>query len=766
MSWHVAGPRRLGQPRSYRTEEATCEPIQWLRVGRRTRIRGAARPIRGSQPLQVSTRRRRRFPWKGILLTFVALVLVSIGLAGLAYSMVSIPSPNEMANAQASVVYYADGKTEMTRISGAGTNRESVPIEKIPSATRYAVMAAEDRDFLDNPGVSVTGLGRAVWGVIRGENAGGGSTITQQYVKNYFLTSDQTLTRKAKEIIIAVKIDREQSKDEILANYLNTIYYGRNAYGIQMASKAYFDKDATQLDVPQSAFLASVINEPSGMDPGNGPTALERATDRWNYVLDGMVGKGWLTKSDRDAMTFPRVQPYQPQQMLGGTDGYLVDVIKNQLGERGISDESIQRNGLRITTTIDKDTQAQMVRAVDNNTPTEGRAAGVKIGAVAIKPGDGAILALYGGSDFAKEQFNYATQGHMQAGSTMKGFATLALLQDGKSTRTSFDSSTPYRPLGTTDVIRNWDNQSHGMVTVPQMLAGSINTAFVRLNEQVRPENTMKAAIAAGISPADGEAPANTPGLEPNAANVLGSAAVRPIDLANAYATIAGEGQRAKPYIVKQVTSGLDNTVLYQGGPELTKAFEKNVAADATDALRAVTRYGGTGSGASAVGRPVAGKTGTSNDSKSAWFVGYTPQVSISVGMFLPDAKGEPQSMNGLWGLESGQLPVDVWVNFAQAYLQGKPVEDFPQRVGIGDDKVWTPPPPPTTRRTTSPTTSPTTSSATTSSPDDEATDEETPTPTATRTRTPPGGTNRPAPLGPAADDGLPSDPAAVPGAP
>lgn len=688
-----------------------------------------ARPGGATQTLQVTPKRRRRFSWKATLLTLLALFLVGIGLAGLAYSMVDIPSPNEMANAQASVVYYADGKTEMTRIAGAGSNRESVPITKIPTKTRQAVLAAEDRDFYENPGISVTGLGRAVWGAMRGENVGGGSTITQQYVKNYFLTSDQTLTRKGKEIIIAVKIDREQSKDEILQNYLNTIYYGRNAYGIQMASKAYFDKDAAQLDVPQSAFLAAVINEPSTLDPGNGPAALAKATDRWNYVLDGMLGKGWLTPDERKAMKFPAVQKYKEAQILGGTDGYLVDVIKGEMAERGIKGEDIQRNGLRITTTIDKATQAELVKAVNDNKPTEGRAAGVKIGAVAIKPKDGAILGLYGGADFAKEQFNYATQGHMQAGSTMKGFATLALLQKGISTKTSFDSSTPYRPPGTTDTIRNWDEAGHGMVTVPQMLAGSINTAFVRLNEKVGPESTMKAAIAAGISPADGEAPANTPGLEPNVANVLGSAAVRPIDMANAYATIAGEGQRAKPYIVKQVKTGApDDRVLFEGGPDLTKAFEKDVAADATDALRAVTRYGGTGSGASAVGRPVAGKTGTSNESKSAWFVGFTPQVSISVGMYLPDAKGEPQSMNGLWGLESGQLPVDVWVDFARSYLDGKDVVDFPQRVGIGDDKVWTPPPPPPPSKKST-TTKPSTTT-TTEEPDPDEEEEPAPTPT------------------------------------
>lgn len=668
---------------------------------------GGRKPKSGSG----GPKRRRKIPWKGIGLTFLALILLGIGLAGLAYSMVPIPTPNDPAKAQASIVYYADGKTELERLSEV--NRESVKIEKVPEKTRRAVIAAEDRDFYENAGVSISGLGRAVFGALRGADAGGGSTITQQYVKNYFLTHDQTLSRKGKEMIIAVKIDRELTKDQILENYLNTIYYGRNAYGIQTAAKAYFGKDIENLDVAESALLAVVINQPSGLDPALGPAATTRATNRWHYVLKGMVSKGWLTEQERSALQFPKVKPYVPKSAVAGPAGYLVSVVKNELAERGIKQSDLDRVGLRITTTIDPANQDKLVKAVQSNKPKSGRAAAVRVGAVAIKPKDGAILALYGGDDFAKQQFNDATQSHMQAGSTMKTFTVMAALKQGISTKTTFASDSPYTPPGTTDAIKNWDHKGHGDVDMPKMLAHSINTSFVRLNERVRPQSTIQAALDAGIPPKNGEGDASTPGLDANVANVLGSAAVRPIDLANAYATIAAGGERARPYIVKSVKDSADK-VVYEAAPELKRAFNQDVAADTTDALRAVTMQGGTGVKASSVRRPVAGKTGTSNESMSAWFAGFTPEVSTAIGMFLPGgADGQiPQPMKGLPGLGSGELPVQVWTDFTRAYLEGKPVTEFPRRAGIGDDKV--PPPRPTTTATPSTTTtrapSPTTS--------------------------------------------------------
>ncbi|MBW3084151.1 Penicillin-binding protein 1A [Austwickia sp. TVS 96-490-7B] len=628
----------------------------------------------------------------------LALFLAGIGLAGLAYSMVSIPNPNDLAKAQASIIYFADGKTELDRPSGV--NRESVPLSKVPKGVQHAVIAAEDRDFYQNGGISVSGIGRAVVGALKGRDAGGGSTITQQYVKNYFLTQDQTMERKGKEIIISIKIDRELTKDQILENYLNTVYYGRNSYGIQTAAKSYFGKDISEITVGEGALIATIINQPSRLDPNLSPAAAKAAEERWNYVMDGMVQKGWLSQAERSKQTFPKVIAYKPKQALGGTNGYLVQAVMQELRDRGIPDQQIRGGGIRVVSTIDPSIQAMAVKSVEDNKPTQGKGAGVRIGVASIKPGDGAILAIYGGSDFLKQEYNNATQAHMQAGSTMKAFTTLAALQQGISTKATFDSSTPLKIPGEPKPIQNWDFAGHGMVDIKQMLAGSINTAFVRLNEKVGPESTLKAALAAGLPPENGEGDARTIGLQANIGNVLGSAAARPLDMANAYATIAAQGMRARPYIVKSVTAA-DGRVLLENKPELTKAFEKDQAADATNALQAVVQPGGTASAASSLGRPAAGKTGTSTDSKSAWFAGYTPQVSTAIGMELPGPDGKtPQSMTDIPSLGSGELPVKIWTAFTSAYLQGKPVEEFPPRAGIGDDKVM-----PTSTPTFQPTT-------------------------------------------------------------
>ena len=275
--------------------------------------------------------RGRRWLRGGLWTVFVLGVLALVGL-GVAYAMTDVPEPNEIATAQASIVYYADGKTEMARLSDAEGNRESVPLSQVPDHMQKAMLAGEDQDFYQNNGISPTGIARAVWVAVKGGQATqGGSTITQQYVKNYFLTADRTLSRKAREILIAVKIDRQQSKDEILENYLNTIYYGRGAYGIQTASKAYFNKDVSKLTVAESAFLASVIRGPSLYDPGLGEEQQANAQERSGFILDAMVENGWLSSEERAAATFPDTfVKYNPRKQ-SGTTGYIVEMVKNEL---------------------------------------------------------------------------------------------------------------------------------------------------------------------------------------------------------------------------------------------------------------------------------------------------------------------------------------------------------------------------------------------------------------------------------------------------
>jgi membrane peptidoglycan carboxypeptidase len=686
-------------------------------------------------------RSRARTITKWTLFTLLSLAaLGAVGVA-IAYAAISVPNPNELASAQASILYYDDGKTELSRLSDAEGNRESVPLEKVPDHVQKAVLAAEDRDFYSNPGFSPTGIARSVWQALRGSDVqGGGSTITQQYVKNYFLTSDRSLIRKFKEIIISVKIDQQQSKNEILENYLNTIYYGRGAYGIQTASKAYFNKDVSQLTVAEGATLAAIVNAPSLYDPALGEKQRTNLTNRVSYVLDGMVAEGWLSQADRAKVTGPaETVPPAKTTAIAGPNGYIVDAVRKELASTlKLSDSDVARGGLRITTTINKTDQDAAVAAVQKYLPKE--APDVQAGLTAIKPGDGAIIAMYGGADFQKRQLNSATDAIMQAGSTFKPFADIAALQQGISTKTQFDGNSPQTFGGTK--IENEFNRSYGRLDLRQGLAKSVNTVYVNLNQKIGPANTKNAAIAAGL-------PENTAGLDDTLTNVLGTASPHVVDVAGAFATIAGQGQKATPYLVAAVTS--DTTDIdYKVQKQTTAAFGADVAADTIDAMQQVTASGGTGARAAQLGRPTAGKTGTSEEHKSVWFTGFVPQLVTSVGMYR-DVNGTPQPLDNIPGLSVSEvggssLPLSMWLDFMKAATQGMEVQQFPKRAGIGDNAVTTTSTPTTTPTTQAPvtttTTAPPSTTTTTPPPPPSTTTTATSTrpPTSTTTRTQVGG--------------------------
>ena len=673
---------------------------------------------------------------------FTLLSLAALGAVGvaIAYATISVPNPNELASAQASIVYYDDGKTELARLAEAEGNRESVPLEKVPDHVQKAVLAAEDRDFYTNPGFSPTGIARSVWQALRGSDVqGGGSTITQQYVKNYFLTSDRSLIRKFKEIVISVKIDQQQSKNEILENYLNTIYYGRGAYGIQTASKAYFNKDVSQLSLAEGATLASIVNAPSLYDPALGDKQKTNLTNRVSYVLDGMVAEGWLSQADRAKVTGPaETVPPAKTTAIGGPNGYIVDAVRKELSTTlKLSDSDIDRGGLRITTTINKTDQDAAVAAVQKYLPKE--APDVQAGLTAVKPGDGAIVAMYGGADFQKRQLNSATDAIMQAGSTFKPFAIIGGLQQGISTKTTFNGNSPIT-VGTTKVPNEF-NQSFGTIDLRRATAKSVNTVFVGLNNKIGPANTKNAAIAAGM-------PENTAGLDDTLTNVLGTASPHVVDVANAYATIAASGQKATPYLVAAVTSETTD-IDYKVNKQLTAAFGADVAADTIDALQQVTASGGTGARAAGLGRPTAGKTGTSDEHKSVWFTGFVPQLVTSVGMYR-DVDGTAQPLDNIPGLSVNEvggssLPLSMWLDFMKAATQGLEVQQFPKRAGIGDNAVTTTSTP-TTTATSAPSTSTTTQPPTTSTTTAPAPPSTTATSSSSASRTQGGGPRSPTP--------------------
>jgi len=698
--------------------------------------------------------RGRKWLLRGLWTVVVLGVLGLIGL-GIAYARTDIPKPNEIATAQASIIYYSDGKTEMGRLSDSEGNRESVPLSKVPDHMQKAMLAAEDQDFYQNNGISPTGIARAIWVAVKGGQATqGGSTITQQYVKNYFLTQDRTISRKAREILISVKIDQQETKDQILENYLNTIYYGRGAYGIQTASKAYFQKDVSKLTPAESAFLASVIRGPSLYDPALGEKQRANAEERSGFVLDAMVKKGWLTPEERAKATFPKFKPYKPRTQ-SGTAGYLVEMVKNEvITKHKISESDIDRGGLRIISTVDRKKQVAMQDAVKKERPE--KTPSVHVGMASVAPGNGAIVALYGGEDFAKRPQNAATQDKMQAGSTFKIFTLIAALQSGDvSLNTRFDGSSPQYfeefadPNATTAEgrrgrVKNFGNEGFGRIDLRRATGQSVNTVYAQLNILADPKNTMKAAQDAGVRSE----------LEPNIANVLGTDYVTVMDMASAFATIAAEGVRADPYIVKEIRY-LDKSVpAIKAKPKTQQVFDKDLMSDVIDAMTypvegGTARYVGRN-----LGRPAAGKTGTSESFRSAWFDGYVPQLQAAVGLFRSGKNGEELKMENLpnaGDITGGTYPARIWTAYMHKALEGTKVVPFPKPAGI--NKNADPPPPTTTAPPAPPPTTvapPPTSSAppppTTSAPAPPTTSEPPPTPTPSATK--PNGKPTPKPTG------------------
>jgi membrane peptidoglycan carboxypeptidase len=644
----------------------------------------------------------RRFvpSWRQVLTLAGSGLLLFVGLFVLLYALVKVPSPSSLSLAQSGAVFYSDGKTPIGLVGAR--NRESVPLTQVPLVVRDAVLAAEDRSFYTEPAVSPVGIGRAALVDLKhADFVEGGSTITQQYVKNAYLTQKRTITRKVKEFFISIKIGRTQSKDQILENYLNTIYFGRGAYGIEAAAKAYFGKDVAALTAAEGAVLAASIQAPSYLDPA---THLAAAHARWTYVLDGMVKKGWLSASQRSAARYPTdLQPLASSSYLGGPNGYLLSTVQIELESHGISEDRLNRGGLRIITTIDAAAQQAAVAVIAPKIATY--PADVHVGLVAVEPGTGKMLAMYGGRDYISQPFNDVTQGSAQMGSTFKPYVLAAALKSGLSMQTRFNGHTPLK-VGK-DTFVNDSNEQFGSVNLITATAQSVNTVFVQLGLKVGLSKVVNAAYAAGLP--------TTPTLSDNASMLLGSDSSRAIDQAAGYATFAAKGTYAKPYIVQQVTDA-SGSVLYTAKPQVRSAFSSKVAADVTYAMQQVVKSG-TGKSA-AIGRPVAGKTGTTSGNVSAWFVGYVPQMSTAVVMFR-DKNAPLVDVAGVKQVYGGTLPAELWASFMKAALKHTKVTNFPPPANIGAAVSASPSPSspsPSAPASPAPLTSPTRESPTVSS--------------------------------------------------
>ena len=595
-------------------------------------------------------------------------------LFAFAWFTVSIPDPNAYVNSQSTIIQYSNGE-EIGRIGSQ--NRQILPLAKIPLDLRNAVMAAEDRNFYSNKAFSITGISRALINNLKSGslNAEGGSTITQQYAKTAFLSPSRTIQRKIKELVISLKLENSLSKDQILENYLNTIYFGRGSYGVQTASQQYFNRNADQLSLSQIAVIASILRSPGYYDPSLSEENEERLKNRYQYVINGMLDKEWITPEEAAKTKFPTVIPRTKSGQLSGPKGHIVAAVQKEMGKLGFSEDQLLVGGLVIKTTLDQRAQQSAVDAVTKLYPKKAPD-NLHIGLAAIRPGTGEIIAMYGGADYLERQLNDATQSIALAGSTFKPFAIIAALEAGIPLTSMWNGDSPHTfdDLGKPYEVSNYGNEGWGQIDLLEATKHSVNTVFVPLGQFAGLEKVIDVARRAGIPESIAMVPA--PSV------VLGVASPHVIDVTSAYATFAAQGVYSKPYLIASVT-GPNKGVLYEGESQTQEVFSKDVMADLTYALKA-TVTGGTGSAALKLGRPAAGKTGTSQSNASAWFSGYTPQLAASVALFRDSAS---ESLNGIGGLTSvtgGTFPARIWTSFMKGALKGQPTMSFPAPSNVG----------------------------------------------------------------------------------
>ncbi|MFD0304589.1 transglycosylase domain-containing protein [Streptomyces sp. NPDC127119] len=690
--------------------------------------------------------------WKLVTGLFIGFFGSMMAVAGVAYALVGLPDVAKTAEAQNNVYYWADG-TQMVA-TGGETNRQIIDYSRIPKEMRYAVISAENKTFENDRGVDPMGIGRALFNMAKGGQTQGGSTITQQYVKNAMLEDQsQTISRKFKELFVSIKVGANVDKEDIMAGYLNSAYYGRGAYGIQAAARTYFDKDAEDLNPSQCAFLASVLKgatyyDPAGaesIDPSATPAAnRQRAETRWRWILGEMVKDGHLEESVRAKYPdFPTLQSPRSNAQLGGQVGYLVDLAKayivNNSEKTGITEKQLRDGGYEIHTTFDKKKVTQLEAAVkkvrkenikEKERPKTDKH--VQFGGASVDPETGAIKAIYGGVDATKHFTNNADQTGAQVGSTFKPFVLAAAMKWGvrdpdleptqaQDERIKVSPKSLYSGKNKLKIEdydgtvwkdkdeKEWLQRNDGdesynpptfQIDLREAMRVSSNSAYVQLGMNVGLDKVRESAVDAGIK--EGSlASANFPSFS------IGTSDPSAIRMAGAYATFAASGKQSEPYSVDEITDKDGTVFTHENSAKAKQAFTALVADNVTDVLKTVVDEG-TGTAAKLSNRPVAGKTGTTDGNKSAWFVGYTPQLSTAISMYRMDddesnKKREFLEMYGTGGqdkIHGASFPAEIWHDYMEQALKGTKVEQFPTPEPIGevvnDVVVPTPTPTPT----------------------------------------------------------------------
>jgi penicillin-binding protein 1A len=600
---------------------------------RATRIR---RPRRKAGKRTGTGRFRRFLTWKKALACVVTLIVLLAGGFTVLYVSIDIPRANELAKAQSNVYLYSDG----TRLARTGEiNRETVPLGKVPKDVQHAFVAAENKDFYSDSGVSLSGTARGILSTLTGNGKQGGSTITQQYVKNYYLSQEQTVTRKVKELVISLKVDRQNSKDDILAGYLNSSYYGRLAYGVQAAARAYYHREVEDLSVEQGAYLAALLQAPSQYDWAiAGPEGKRLVTERWNYVLDNMVDEGWLDRGARQRMKFPEPVAPTPGAGLSGQSGYLVDAARRELMASGVSEQELAGGGWRITLNIDPDKQRALEQAVTaglGEGAGAGAAAGTgadadkasseaaadgnrQAGAVSVNPRSGRIVALYGGRDYTRHYLSNATRSDYQAGPTFEPVAVAASMEVKTQDKDQYDT-----------------------------------------------EHIEEIATALGMD-------VDTDDFASPQATSLGLMGTSPLELAGVFASFHHEGRKVTPSILKSAEREGQGTPLR--GAVGGQAIDPRTADMVKSYLSGgVGRRGIDGPLAPGVSeQTVTTTSGRTDDRKAEWFIGSTNDLVTSIGLFGEDATTHKQVT--LKNIGDG-YPAKIWSGYTERGLHdGQPV--------------------------------------------------------------------------------------------
>jgi penicillin-binding protein 1A len=629
---------------------------------------------RRSARAPASNGRRRRI--RKLRLSALLLLLVVLGATSFTFGLITaiasqIPTcdPSRVPREVDGHIYANDGHTILATLRGS-ESRILIGTNDIAPIMQQAIVAIEDKRFYEHNGVDLRGIGRAVWADVASKKVvQGGSTITQQFVKNSCVTSARTISRKLKEAALAWQLEQRWTKLRILTAYLNTIYFGNGAYGIQRAAQTYFNTTASRLTLPQAALLAGIPADPSRFDPVTNPrTARARRLE----VLKSMLAQNEITARDlKRAARSP--MPHAADVHLPGIQGpapYFVNYVKQQLVER-YGTRRVFGGGLDVQSTIDLRLQKLARRAIESVLKEPN---GPSAALVSIRPKTGEVVAMYGGDNFRQSQFNLAVQGERQPGSSFKPFVLATALKQGISPVTSFQSKPVSIFIGDKYwPVHNYENDYIGSADLATATVVSDNSIFAQLTQLVGPANVAQTAHQLGI----------TRHLNPYFAIGLGADAVSPLEMARAFSTFANDGRRVdgstfgnRPRAIARI-SNAKGRLVEDNRPVNRVVLDRDTDALLTSILTGVIRSG-TGRRAALPDRAVAGKTGTTENYGDAWFVGYTPQLATAVWVGYPNRLQPMLTEYHGQAVAGGTFPADIWRVFDQLALAGTAPESFP----------------------------------------------------------------------------------------